>query len=115
MKTQKSEDMTFENIARMGKGVLGQMMFLKEDAEKLKKLAKRDIQTEISPEGTGTMKGVISMSEQLAKRIYDESNGLWYELHGDYYLPCLTIDDGPTGSGVNGTGSARRTCTTKWC
>ena len=43
------------------------------------------------------MKGAISMSEQLAKRIYDESNGLWYELHGDYYLPCLTIDDGPTG------------------
>lgn len=20
---------------------------------------------------------------------FDESNGLWYELHGDYYLPCL--------------------------
>lgn len=37
------------------------------------------------------------MSEQLAKKIYDENNGLWYELHGDYYLPCLTIDDGTTG------------------
>lgn len=37
------------------------------------------------------------MGEQLAKRIYDKNNGLWYELHGDYYLPCLTIDDGPTG------------------
>ena len=23
--------------------------------------------------------------------IFDEGNGLWYELHGDYYLPCLTV------------------------
>jgi len=26
----------------------------------------------------------------MQKQIYDEKNGLWYELHGDYYLPCLT-------------------------
>lgn len=25
----------------------------------------------------------------MKKYIYDNSNGLWYELHGDYYLPCL--------------------------
>jgi hypothetical protein len=25
------------------------------------------------------------------KYIYDESNCLWYELQGDYYLPCLTL------------------------
>ena len=25
------------------------------------------------------------------KRIYDEQNGLWYELQGDYYLPCLSL------------------------
>lgn len=25
----------------------------------------------------------------MKKIIYDESNGLWYELQGDYYLPCL--------------------------
>ena len=25
----------------------------------------------------------------MEKYIYDNSNGLWYELHGDYYLPCL--------------------------
>ena len=25
------------------------------------------------------------------KTIYDENNGLWYELQGDYYIPCLTI------------------------
>ena len=27
----------------------------------------------------------------MEKYIYDESNGLWYELHGDYYIPCLTL------------------------
>lgn len=27
----------------------------------------------------------------MQKHIYDEKNGLWYELHGDYYLPCLTV------------------------
>lgn len=25
--------------------------------------------------------------------IYDSSNGLWYELHGDYYIPCLILPD----------------------
>lgn len=29
----------------------------------------------------------------MQKQIYDEKNGLWYELHGDYYLPCLTVPD----------------------
>ena len=28
----------------------------------------------------------------MEKYIYDEKNGLHYELVGDYYLPCLTID-----------------------
>lgn len=27
----------------------------------------------------------------MEKRIYDEQNGLWYELQGDYYLPCLSL------------------------
>ena len=27
----------------------------------------------------------------MEKQIYDEKNGLWYELHGEYYLPCLTV------------------------
>ena len=27
----------------------------------------------------------------MEKCIFDENNGLWYELHGDYYLPCLTV------------------------
>ena len=29
----------------------------------------------------------------MDKYIYDESNGLWYELQGDYYIPCLTIPE----------------------
>lgn len=27
----------------------------------------------------------------MDKYIYDESNGLWYELQGDYYIPCLIL------------------------
>ena len=29
----------------------------------------------------------------MEKYIYNEKNGLHYELVGDYYLPCLTIDE----------------------
>ena len=29
----------------------------------------------------------------MEQYIYDENNGLWYELHGDYYLPCLTVPE----------------------
>lgn len=28
------------------------------------------------------------MKETLEKYIHDESNGLWYKLQGDYYIPC---------------------------
>ena len=27
----------------------------------------------------------------MDKYIFDESNGLWYELQGDYYIPCLKL------------------------
>ena len=29
----------------------------------------------------------------MEKYIYDENNGLWYELQGDYYIPCLKLPD----------------------
>lgn len=29
----------------------------------------------------------------MEKIIYDEKNGLWYELKGDYYIPCLKIPE----------------------
>ena len=29
----------------------------------------------------------------MEKVIYDERNGLWYELQGDYYLPCLKLPE----------------------
>jgi len=28
----------------------------------------------------------------MEKYIYDKNNGLWYELQGDYYIPCLVLD-----------------------
>ena len=29
----------------------------------------------------------------MEKYIYNNNNGLWYELQGDYYIPCLMLDD----------------------
>ena len=29
----------------------------------------------------------------MEKVIYDEKNGLWYELQGDYYIPCLKLHE----------------------
>jgi ribosomal protein S6 len=29
----------------------------------------------------------------MERYIYDENNGLWYELQGDYYIPCLKLPD----------------------
>ncbi len=29
----------------------------------------------------------------MENRIYNEQNGLWYELKGDYYIPCLALPD----------------------
>lgn len=34
---------------------------------------------------------IITEDFLMDKYIYDESNGLWYELQGDYYIPCLTL------------------------
>ena len=28
---------------------------------------------------------------EMKKHIFDENNGLWYELIGDYYIPVLTL------------------------
>ena len=32
----------------------------------------------------------------MEKYIYNEQNGLWYELQGDYYLPCLKLPEDET-------------------
>ena len=32
----------------------------------------------------------------MEKYIYNEKNGLWYELQGDYYLPCLKLPEEET-------------------
>ena len=31
----------------------------------------------------------------MDKNIYNEKNRLWYELQGDYYLPCLNLPEEP--------------------
>ena len=32
----------------------------------------------------------------MDKYFFDESNGLWYELQGDYYIPCLILSEEET-------------------
>ena len=32
----------------------------------------------------------------MDKHAFDESNGLWYELQGDYYIPCLILSEEET-------------------
>lgn len=34
---------------------------------------------------------IIQEDFKMEKYIIDEGNGLWYELRGDYYFPCLTV------------------------
>jgi len=34
---------------------------------------------------------IIKEDVNMEKYIYDQNNGLWYELQGDYYIPCLTL------------------------
>ena len=34
---------------------------------------------------------IIVEDFNMDKHIFNEDNGLWYELAGDYYLPCLTV------------------------
>ena len=34
---------------------------------------------------------IIAENFKMNKYIFDESNGLWYERQGDYYIPCLIL------------------------
>ncbi len=34
---------------------------------------------------------IIQEDFSMGKYIFDKSNGLWYELQGDYYIPFLTV------------------------
>jgi hypothetical protein len=38
----------------------------------------------------------------MDKYIYDEKSGLWYELQGDCYLPCLKLPEERTAYGDSG-------------
>ena len=32
----------------------------------------------------------------MEKYIFDQCNGLWYEFQGNYYVPCLVLDEAGT-------------------
>ena len=32
----------------------------------------------------------------MEKYIFDQCNSLWYELQGNYYIPCLVLDEAGT-------------------
>ena len=34
---------------------------------------------------------IIQEDFKMEKTLYDESNGLWYELQSDYYIPCRLL------------------------
>lgn len=34
---------------------------------------------------------IILEDYKMKQYIYNEQNGLWYELWGDYYIPCLEL------------------------
>ncbi len=49
---------------------------------------------------------IIPEDFKMDKYIYDKNNGLWYELQGDYYLPCLILppeEKSPSEYGGSGT------------
>ena len=49
---------------------------------------------------------IIQEDFTMEKYIYDDNNGLWYELRGDYYYPCLTVpgeEQSPLVFGGSGT------------
>lgn len=41
--------------------------------------------------GSSRSRSKIRKDTIMEKYIFDENNSLWYELHGDYYLPCLSV------------------------
>lgn len=45
----------------------------------------------------------------MKKYIFDQSNGLWYELQGDSYIPCLVLDETGHLLLVCGAGSTSNT------
>ena len=44
----------------------------------------------------------------MDKYIHNEQNGLWYELQGDYYLPCLKLPEEETAVHIGIWGQRHR-------
>ena len=45
------------------------------------------------PEKSQEIQGYRTKDMNMEKYKFDENNGLWYELQGDYYLPCLKLPE----------------------
>ena len=45
----------------------------------------------VDDNGSSRSRSKIRKDTIMEQCIFDENNGLWYELHGDYYLPCLSV------------------------
>ena len=52
-----------------------------------------DVVSKIVELAVKSVEGVsgITNSKISFSSIFDKKNGLWYELQGDYYIPCLTL------------------------
>lgn len=48
------------------------------------------------------------MDKPLEPYVFDESNGLWYQLQGDYYIPCLELSPEDTSYRLGKYGHLRR-------
>ena len=58
----------------------------------------------------------------MKKYIYNEQNGLWYKLQGDYYIPCLELPaekkkgvSACGDSGICGISESIERCSTPIC
>ena len=49
---------------------------------------------------------IILEDFKMDKYIYDKRNGLWYELQGDYYIPCLELPAEKRRTAYPGMGAA---------
>ena len=50
----------------------------------------------------------------MEKYIFDQCNGLWYELQGNYYIPCLVPDEAET-SPIGMWGRKHQQCLKEHC
>ena len=50
----------------------------------------------------------------MDKYIFDEINGLWYELQEDYYIPCLILSEEETQPIRSEERRVGKECRSRW-